>query len=300
MSDDTKQDAGQPESLANRIGGRVGLVLLAILLRLPYRRRVVFAGWVMAHVLGPVAGYRRRAETNLAMVWPDMPARQRRQIARGCCDNFGRSLAESFSGPDFAAHVAAAPIRGPGLALAQVALASGRPVIFLACHFGSHLAPRQAIALAGIPLASVYRPMSSERFNRRYVQLLDYATGPNLPKGTGGSRGFVRQLRSGGACGIMFDVHTSDGTALPYLGHPAMTSLSPAEMALRYDALIVPCFAIRQPDGLTLDLVFEAPITATDPVTMMTEATRRLEAQVHANPEQWFWVHRRWKAPKPA
>lgn len=288
----------QPESLANRIGGRIGLTLLAVMLRLPYRRRVATVGWVMAHMLGPVAGYRRRADKNLAAIFPELPASDRRTIALRCCDNFGRSMAESFSGQDFADHVAMTPVRGPGLTLARQALATGRPVIFLACHFGSYLAPRQAIALAGIQLASVYRPPNSRVFDRRYAEVLDFTTGPNLPKGATGIRGFVRHLRGGGACGIMFDVHASDGVPLPFLGRPAMTSLAPAELALRYNALIVPCFAIRQPDGFSLELVFEEPITASDPATIMTEATRRLEAHVHVHPEQWFWVHRRWKASK--
>ena len=52
----------------------------------------------------------------------------------------------------------------------------------------------------------------------------------------------------------------------------------------------------RQPDGLSFDVALEEPIPHGDPVAMIKEATRRLEARVRARPGQWFWVHRRWKA----
>ena len=59
--------------------------------------------------------------------------------------------------------------------------------------------------------------------------------------------------------------------------------------------LLVPYFGIRQPDGLSFDVVVESPIPHSDPLTMMTDATKRLEARIADHPEQWFWVHRRWK-----
>ena len=72
------------------------------------------------------------------------------------------------------------------------------------------------------------------------------------------------------------------------------------EIALKTGALFVPFFGIRQPDGQSFNAVFEAPIPHGDPVEMMKEATRRLEARIAADPGQWFWIHRRWKPRRQA
>jgi KDO2-lipid IV(A) lauroyltransferase len=107
--------------------------------------------------------------------------------------------------------------------------------------------------------------------------------------------GFVRHLAGGGMATILFDLHDRRGEAIPFLGRPALTSTTAAELALRYDALMVPYWGIRQPDGLSFDVVVEEPIPHATPLAMIEEATRRLEARVTAHPGQWFWVHRRWK-----
>ena len=67
------------------------------------------------------------------------------------------------------------------------------------------------------------------------------------------------------------------------------------ELAIRYDALIVPVAGIRQPDGLSFKVEVGAPIPHSDPASMMQALNDDLELLVRAHMEQWFWVHRRWK-----
>ena len=84
-------------------------------------------------------------------------------------------------------------------------------------------------------------------------------------------------------------------TALPFLGHPARTALSAAELALRLKADLIPFFATRLPDGVSFRVELDAPIPPSDPETMTLAITRALETRILAHPGQWFWVHRRWK-----
>ena len=105
----------------------------------------------------------------------------------------------------------------------------------------------------------------------------------------------VRFLSSGGMLGVLTDVHTVGGTALDFVGHPAMTALSAAKLALKYDALLVPVYARRNPDGLTFDVEFESPIPHSDPETMTRALNDSISARIRATPGQWYWVHRRWK-----
>ena len=58
---------------------------------------------------------------------------------------------------------------------------------------------------------------------------------------------------------------------------------------------MVPIFGTRRADGVTFDIVIEAPVDHSDPVTMMRDMTARLEARIAAHKDQWFWVHKRWR-----
>jgi Kdo2-lipid IVA lauroyltransferase/acyltransferase len=106
--------------------------------------------------------------------------------------------------------------------------------------------------------------------------------------------GFVRHLRGGGMGTLLFDV-AANGPAIPFLGQPAHTATSIADIALRTDALVIPYYGLRQPDGLSFAVVLDAPIDTGTPLAMMQALTASLEHQIAANPAQWFWVHRRWK-----
>ena len=125
-------------------------------------------------------------------------------------------------------------------------------------------------------------------------------SGPMFAKGPAGTMGFVRHLKSGGMATILFDLHDSEGVAIPFLGRPALTSLSAATLALRFDAALIPYWGIRRPDGMGFDILLEPPIAPSDPLTMTTAMTASLEQQVRRNPGQWFWLHRRWKGVSPA
>ncbi len=97
-----------------------------------------------------------------------------------------------------------------------------------------------------------------------------------------------------GSCGI-FDQHVIRAPILDFIGKPARTAISAAELALRYDALLIPFYGIRQDDGVSFDVVLEAPVPHSDPMTMTQALNDSLTAQVTKTPEQWFWVHRRWR-----
>jgi KDO2-lipid IV(A) lauroyltransferase len=265
--------------------------IIRLVLLLPYERRVPVMGWLVQRVIGPVAGYRRRALDNLEMIWPDMPKPARTALAAEVLDNVGRSLIENYSFDAFKARMAKVLPHGPGLPV----LEASRGAVLVSGHFGNSQAARACLLARGLPLASLYRPMSNPYFNAHYTETLAALGGPIFAKGRQGLGGFMRHLRQGGTVAMLFDLRVADGVAIPFLGRPALTTLSPAEMALRYGVPLIPLFATRKPDGLDFDIVIEDPIPPGTPLAMMTELTARLEARVMGAPGQWFWVHRRWK-----
>lgn len=272
----------------------VGLIRLA--LALPYRARVRFMGRVVQGLVGPLAGYKQRALNNLDLIWPDLPPARRAEIARGCLNNVGRTFIENYSTRDFPARMARTAPTGPGVAALEAAHREGRPVILVTGHFGNYEATRAALVAQGYPIGGLYRDMKNPYFNAHYVKTMEAFGGPVFPQGRRGTAGFVRHLKAGGQLVLLFDQHVQHAPILDFIGEPARTAVSAAELALRYDALLIPFYGIRQPDGLSFTCLLEAPIPPSDAETMTQALNDSLAAQVEAHPEQWFWVHRRWRS----
>ncbi|APX24201.1 MAG: lauroyl acyltransferase [Rhodobacteraceae bacterium] len=279
---------------------RVARGLIATALALPHRTRVRLMGWLLRRVVGPLAGYRQRAMENLAHVWPDMPEAERRRIAEAACDNAGRTMIENYDVAGLLDRMKDAKVSGAGLPEIERARAEGRPVLFVTGHYGNFEAPRAALVARGWRIGGLYRPMANPFFNAHYAANMHSLSDPVFEQGRRGTMGLLRHIREGGMGVLLFDVYSSDGTPIDFLGQPAPTLSSTAEIAVKTGALFVPFFGVRQPDGVSFEAVFEAPIPHGDPVEMMREATRRLEARIAEDPGQWFWLHRRWKPKRQA
>ncbi|MEP5092252.1 MAG: lysophospholipid acyltransferase family protein, partial [Paracoccaceae bacterium] len=102
-------------------------------------------------------------------------------------------------------------------------------------------------------------------------------------------------LRGGGVLGILTDLHAQGGTKLKFFGQQAITSTVTAELSLKYNAVLIPIYAIRQPNGLDFEITVQEPIKPTNPVKMTQEVNDGLEKLVRSHMDQWFWIHRRWK-----
>jgi len=263
-------------------------------LAMPYATRVRWFGALVEKGVGPLVGYRKRAEAQLALIWPDMDGPTRRATANNVCNNLGRTLIENYSRVDFSRQIESATVAGAGLAPLAQAKSDGRPVLFVTGHFGNHEAPRQALVHRGYTIGGLYRPIANPYFNAHYEQNMLAMSGAVFAQGPRGTAGFMRMLKTGGMGTLLFDVRATSFPKISFLGQPAHTATSVAQIALKLDALVVPYFGIRQPDGLSFHVAVEEPIPLTTPEDMMRDVTDRLEARIIANPEQWFWVHRRW------
>lgn len=272
--------------------------LIGALLLLPYRWRVPFTGWLVAHLVAPLAGYRRRVRENLALIFPQMPPREVERLARAVPNNAGRTLIEEWSGDAFKRRAAQAPLHGPGAEALMQALRDRRGAILVSGHFGNYDVMRARLSLDGHVMGGLYRPFPSPRLNRWYYKAIAGMGGPIFPRGRRGLAEMVQYLRAGGVVGMLIDQHMAHGAPLQFFGRTAMTATSAAEMALKYDALLFPAYCVRQPDGLSFELLVEAPVPPSTPEIMTQALNDSLERQVRAHMDQWLWVHRRWKGPR--
>ena len=287
--------AAKNASFSDYLGYLATRALLGLFMAIPYGWRVPLAGWFGARVVGPVAGWNRRVAENLALVCPELSADEVRQIQREVAENTIRTQVEIYSGEEFKRRVEDTPLTGPGVAPFRDARAAGRPVVLVTAHMGNYDAVRAALFAQGYPLAALYRPMHNKFFNDFYVGKISAIGEPVYPTDRGGVLGYVKYLAAGGAIGILTDVHSQKGTLLTFFGKPARTATSASEWAVQNDALVVPVYGLRQPDGMSFEIYFDAPVPNGDPEEMTQTLNDGLEALVRRHMGQWFWVHRRWK-----
>ncbi|MCB2110775.1 MAG: lysophospholipid acyltransferase family protein [Defluviimonas sp.] len=282
-------------TLGDRISDRAFRSLFALALRLPYERRVPLAGWIVARLVAPLAGYSSRVRANLARICPELSAATVHDLVRRVPDNVGRTVMELYSGPEFVARVRDLPLSGPGAAALEAAHREGRPVILATGHFGNYDVARAALIARGYRVGALYKPMRNPLFNAHYLKTISAIGTPLFPRGQRGMGQMLRFLKQGGMLGLLMDQHMAHGAPVTFFGQTARTATSAADLALRYRAELIPVYGIREPDGLSFRIIVEAPIAHGDPVEMTQAINDSLEALVRAHMDQWFWIHRRWK-----
>lgn len=285
----------QPRGLKDRFSFSAISLVFWLMRRLPYQWRVPFVGWVLSRIVAPVAGYRKRVRNNLKLVMPELKDADIRRLCIEVPDNFGRTMAELFSPEEFTEIARATELEGPGLAALEQARAQGRPSILVSGHFGNYDVVRANMIGRGFQVGGLYRPMNIRQFNDIYVETISKVGTPLFERGRRGMAQMVRFLKGGNTLAVLVDLRMSNGAPLNFFGRRAYTALSVAELALKYDAVVVPCYGIRQADGLSFRAVLDAPVPHGTPEEMMQALNDNLETHVRAHLGQWFWIHNRWK-----
>ena len=256
--------------------------------------------WLGFHLAGR---QRRSGFHNLRMVFPNLDRREHERILRGCFQNLGRLLVEFTHFRELNKSNISQFVVHDGLDNYLEGLRRGRGVLFMTAHFGAWELSSFAHAVYGYPLKFLVRPID----NSRVEQLISgYRTfSGNIPiQRRSAARGVLKALRANEAVGILFDQNTtrSEGVFAEFFGIPAATTPSIALFALRTGAAVVPGFLIWDAalgkHRLRLDPPVEL-INTGDLDRDVLENTKLfnkiLEGYVRKYPDQWLWIHRRWK-----
>jgi KDO2-lipid IV(A) lauroyltransferase len=269
---------------------------LTLVRPLPFHRRAAALGAMVGLVMRWQPAARRRFETEITRIHPDMPRAERARLADAMGRNMGRTLFEILNNGEFQERRDCFRVQGPGLAALDAAHAEGRGAIIVSGHFGQWDAVRAVLRARGMETGGVYRPQKNSHYQRLFLAGIEAGGRPIIPIGRAGTGDMVRHLRQGGFFAILVDEKYPEGDLLPFLGKPARTSTAAAKLALRYGLPLVPAYGLRSgADGHEFDVIFEAPIPHSDPLTMTRAINDSLSARVRDHPDQWYWLLRRWQ-----
>lgn len=240
---------------------------------------------------------------NLAMVFPEKSLAERRRILRGVFTSLGRQLAELCQFPRYTPENVDQVVVYEGLENFERAYARGKGVLFLTAHFGGWELSAFTHSLHGHWLHVVMRPMDNEYLDRL---LQGYRTmhGNKTVNKDDFVRGLLAAMRAGETVGILMDTNMTppQGIFVDFFGIPACTASGLARIALRTDAAVVPGFTIWDPALKKYRLRFDPELKLVctghleaDIAANTQMFTKVIEDYVRKYPDQWLWVHRRWK-----
>jgi KDO2-lipid IV(A) lauroyltransferase len=253
------------------------------------------------------APLRRAAMFNLRLAFPDWTDAQRKKAIRGMNRQVGWMIGEFSQFPKYMRSGIESIVVIDGAENFDEAKRRGRGVLFLTGHMSAwELAPF-AHALYGHPLHFLVRPVAN-----RYVDALinhyRCLSGNRPIDKNRSARAILKVLGDGGTVGILSDHNTSldEGVFVDFFGTPASTTSGLARIALRTDAAVVPGFlhwdAALGKYRLRFEPAVELVRTGDEEADVRENTarfTRVIEDYVRAHPDQWLWVHKRWKTRPP-
>jgi KDO2-lipid IV(A) lauroyltransferase len=241
------------------------------------------------------------AMRNLALAMPETGDAERRRIVDGVFRSIARLLLALARFPRIDRGSIDEWIRYEGFEHFEQALARGRGVLFATAHLGNWELSAFAHALLAAPMHVVVRPLDNPLVDR-LIAARRTLSGNRLIEKKDFARSILKALAANEAVGILIDQNASldQGAFVDFFGVPACAGTGFVKIAARSGAAVIPGFALWSEEERRYVLRFYPPIEMTG---CAEDDTRRLHAQLEAvireHPDQWLWIHRRWKTRPP-
>jgi KDO2-lipid IV(A) lauroyltransferase len=276
-------------------------LFVALVRRLPYRlsQRLGAGLGSIAHRL--LGNRRSLTRKNLAFVFPDRNPAQIRKLSRKAFQNIGRTLVEFVCSAGWTKEKLMAQIEIEGREHLDNALGKGSGILFLSAHFGNWELMGMAVSSLGYKLRVIARPMDNPKLDL-LVNRMRANFGEGIIASVNGVKDVIRSLRRNETIGVLMDHNLRENPVFADFFHkPAATTPILPLLAKKIGAPIVPIHMVRLGDGRhriirEKELVLQDAGDHRQYLEINTRlCNRTIESWILKDPEQWFWVHDRWK-----
>ncbi len=250
---------------------------------------------------------RRVGRRNLELAFPEKTAAERRNILRDVYVSLGRLLGEACLFPNYTEANASEIAVYQGFENFDNAEKRGKGVLLLTGHFGGWEVGSFFHSLCGHPMQIVVRPLDNPYLDA-LVMRCRALHGNSMIGKQEFARGLIAAMRNNQTVGILMDTNMTppQGVFVDFFGIPACTASGLARVALHTRATVVPAFTIWDPVLRKYRVEFDRPVELVrtgndeaDATANTARFTRIIEEYVRRYPDQWLWVHRRWKTRPP-
>lgn len=243
------------------------------------------------------AKHRERTQANLRMVFPDWPESQVHENAKKVFENFGRSSVDFLIGANRTLAELESHMKIEGREHLDAGLAQGKGVLLITGHLGNWERCSAWMSKVGYPVHVVARNADQDGVNRIVNEIREGPGTSVLARGNA-ARAIMEKLKAGEIVGILPD-QNADDIFLPFFGFPAGTVLGPGVLAERTGAAVIPVVCVYEGDE-RYRLTFYPALTSLPDCEVKGEGMMRaintwLEDRIRETPDQWLWMHDRWR-----
>lgn len=259
---------------------------------------------VIAAISGRVVERRTTlAARNLALAMPELSPAERQSIVDRCWTHFVRMSLDYVRTSSIPFDTIAGEFEVTGREHMERAVATGKAVLLVSAHFGAWENALSVAAQFGRKVTVVGRRLDNPLLHNRVYEGRTRG-GITLLDRRVATRGLVNAIGQNEIIVLLVDqaVQPSQGEIIPFMGHPAWTTVGPARLAVKYDLPIVPVFTYPSVEGKKPLFEFEpmiipseAPEQSRTPAGLMTLLNERISARIRRDPHLWLWFHDRWK-----
>jgi KDO2-lipid IV(A) lauroyltransferase len=246
------------------------------------------------------------AVDNLRHAFPEWDAARLSRVAHGVYEHFGRILFDILWLATRPPRKMLSFVDCEGFENVLAAEKSGRGILYLTAHLGNWEVQGVSHSLLANPVGVVARPLDNPLLDDRLCAFRRAAGNMVIYKRHALAQ-ILKRIRDGGAIAMLIDqnVQAKDGIFVDFFGRPAATTTVAAALVLKTGCVVVPSRAVIRADG-RYRLAYDAPLTfeatgdrRADVQRITQDLTKRIEQWVRETPEQWLWIHRRWKTRPP-
>jgi KDO2-lipid IV(A) lauroyltransferase len=254
----------------------------------------------LARRIGPRMDKTRIIRRNLKVAFPEKSPEQIDGLVEGIWGTLGAIVAEYPHLPKICGTQADQRLEIVMQDKFPVFELSGKPAVFVTAHLGNWEIGAGTIAHLGVPLTVVYTALQNPHMDRLLRNARE-ALGYRMVERASAARELVRRLKAGTSVGLIVDQRVDSGEPVPFFGADMLTSVTPAQLALRFDCDLIPV-QVQRLDGTRFRVTFHSPVRADD-TTLETPAqimqmTRKInalfESWIRERPQEWMCTKRRW------
>ena len=293
-----------PPSFVKKLGWRLeafGYDLVCFSLKpFPFDQISSFGGWVLRKI-GPRTSKQKIMETGLRLAFPNLNTSEIKALSDSSWDNIGRTFAEFPLMNRISVFENASRVTVVGHEKLEHLIDAKKGAVIVTGHFANWEIMAAVLTQSGLPVRITYRKINNPYLDKRVrSQREAYGTKFLVQKSThAGARVLLDALSKGESIAILNDQKFNEGIAMPFFGHDAMTATGAARLALKTGAPLLPISVTRKRATFIVSIEDEIKLKNTgdrdlDIKNGVQKIVKFTEDWIKKNPDQWFWVHRRW------
>jgi KDO2-lipid IV(A) lauroyltransferase len=260
-------------------------------------------GEIIGKYFGPLFRKKTTAKKNILIAFPDLNENSINEMVERMWKNIGRIFGEYIHINKFSImNLKKIKISFTNKNNFEILKKNNKPIVFFSGHFANFELMAKCLQELGFDIGAIYRPLNNiflnpimEFIRKKYICPIQ------IEKGSNGTKKLIKHISTNSPLALMIDQRLSSSIRVPFFNQPASTTTTPAQLAIKYDALLVPVF-LKRLEKTNFEFFIEEPLIINrtndydkDIFNITQSMNKKIEEFIKRDPAHWLWSHDRWK-----